>query len=228
MNDRIAIFDFCETLVPYQSADAFVNYVIDGKKSLRICLVRLARRFVSIPFAHELFAKLFPVPTIEKRLLVYLLKGEKYTDLCERAEAFYKQKIVPSLIPEIKTILLSRLQSDWKVFIVSGGIDLYLNHLSDDFDIAPHNIISTHLEFDSKGICRGKILGLDCMGKNKLLNVEIMKDKQNYIEVYSDSRSDLPLLMWADEAFVVRESSKKSWVKQYNYDFKEIIWKQQN
>ena len=71
----------------------------------------------------------------------------------------------------------------------------------------------------------GFFLGKDCLFQQKVVLIE-KYIKDNHLKfsetiAYSDSKTDLPLLQWADEAIVVSKNESQAWAS--SYGFKEII-----
>ena len=122
-NRKIALFDFCETLANFQTADAFVKYVISKdyikiKKGfnyyLQILLFKL--KISSILFHLGI--------NINKFLLLNNLKGLNYELLSNEAEKYYKDVIKPNLIKETLFELEKLKKEHYEIVIVSGGYDI--------------------------------------------------------------------------------------------------------
>ncbi len=221
----LALFDFCETLVSFQTAGAYVDFV--RKKSAAAKMQQLNRIRMQLKKLKiiTLMNKFFPYSNIEKKIELYQLKGCSKKMLEQYAAEYYENKIAPCLIPELVTEINHRKNEGYELAIVSGGYSIYLQYFARAFNI-PH-IIATDIEFDHNNICTGKIKGQDCMYQHKINRVEdyffsANLDKKNVI-VYSDSITDLPLLKWAGTAVVVSKNETQSWAMQQR--FSEIIWK---
>ena len=218
---KIALFDFCETIANFQTADAFVDFVRfnENKKSIkqwkRLHSILKRTKIVKI------LSLLFPQHSINKRIYAMQLRGLSYDRLNELAKDYYKQVICQNLIPDVLNELIKLRNEGYRILLVSGGYDLYLNYFAEDYSINSKDVISTKFYFKG-GICTGMFDGKDCMGKEKVirLNQHIIKDRY-YSIAFSDSKSDIPMLDWADEGIVIRKSSNNKWNKKY----KEIIWK---
>ena len=213
--EKIALFDFCDTLVSFQTANEYVRFYIKHHASFAVKLRHICYLLMSITGLVSRMENRAPDKNIRKRMLLWQLKGCPIKRMEQAAMEYYQQRIKPCLI--IETIHeLTRLQKEgWRILIVSGGYDLYINHFALEFGISENDVISNHLVFIN-GIFSGRY-DVDCMGSKK---VEILNDKfnrKNYdVIAYSDSESDLPMLLWADTAIVI----SKSWAK--NYNFQEI------
>lgn len=219
--NKVALFDFCETLVSFQTADAFVDYVREKLNDARMYkLERMQnslRRLKIIQIIEKITRYRF---SINKRVKLWQLKGHDFAELQELAREYYRERIKPNIIPDILEEMLELKSHDYSVMLVSGGYDLYLKYFVDEYALS--GVISTKIGFDNN-VCTGKFDGIDCLGegKIKLLNL-YYPSKPQYSVAFSDSISDLPFLKWVDQGFVISCSKHQSWSK--NNDLKEIIW----
>ncbi len=217
------VFDFCETLVNLQSADAFIAYVIKGKMKFWrrlwsgvILIFQKCRFFV-------LAQKMFPIYNLEKRMRMFLLRGISKADLDVLANEFVNTILVPAENAALVSRMKAHLAKGDKVQISSGGIGVYLRFWSSKYGI--ETVDATELEYRDNR-CTGFMLGRDCLYGEKVqrLNGRLHLDSAltNLERVsYSDSITDLPLLNWANEAWVVSYDKGRSWVK--NYNLKELV-----
>lgn len=223
INKQIVIFDFCETLVDFQTADAFVDYVRNNLKldiiNRRESIGKWIRSLRIVGYADALVFH----QSILKRLKLWQLKGIPEKKMKELAAGYYNQQIKPHLIGDTLELLKKHQKEGCQIWLVSGGYGIYLNYFSQDYGI--DQTISSDLEF-RKGISTGKMKGLDCMrnSKVKLLykNLTNTIDDYRIVASYSDSKTDVPILNVAEQGIVVSRKPQ-SWVKKTKY--KEIIWK---
>jgi len=169
--------------------------------------------------------KLYPDNTIHKRLVLYQLKGLSYSELDRLAKAYYEECLYPSIIPEIQKRLLKHVELGDTVWIVSGGYDIYIKYFVEAFRLAGY--VSTKIAFSGEGVCRGRFDGIDCMRENKVCLLRqhlgsVLSEVETKTLAYSDSSSDLPLLLMVSEGYVVSKGKTQQWSKQNN--LKEIIW----
>ena len=89
--EKVAFFDFCETLVDFQTADAFCDYVRERTKKTKMFKIEkniiLLKKIYLLPILQKLFRK---YGSIEKKLKAYELKGFNYSDLDEYAKKYYE------------------------------------------------------------------------------------------------------------------------------------------
>jgi len=160
--------------------------------------------------------------SVNKRLKLYQLKGVSQQILEELALDYYRYRVKPNLI-EATNKLISQLKGcGFQVLLVSGGYDVYLKYFVEEYHL--DGMLSSSIEIKD-GVCTGKMNGLDCMRENKISMIEmVFKDRPDYVVAYSDSLSDLPLLLWADKGVAVSRVKSQNWAKLYK--FEEIIWEE--
>ena len=223
---KLALFDFCETLVTIQSADRFIDFVRENKRYTFMFLVEYIRVFlINIRF-FIILDKLHQNNILHKKLKLYQLRGIKRSSLEKLARDYYKKSLKNRLIPEVISELKQKQIKGYRAVIVSGGYSIYIRYFAKDFGIDAEDVIATDILFDKKDICKGKIKGVDCMKKNKIIklkqkikNIADFNLKDSFS--YSDSLSDLALLKFVGNGVVVSKK-KKTWAKKNK--FKEIIW----
>lgn len=218
---KIVFFDFCGTLVPFQSAPRYINFVVDNyprKAALRRRKIRTILEKLHMPHHLERFSK-----GLIKRKEIELcpLKGYKEEVLNEAAQRFYAEVIKPNLIPEVMKEYHRYQQEGYRVVLISGGFGIYLRYFAEEHGIDKNDVISSNVQI-KRGKATGKLEGLDCMGQNKVILLEQQFDKDKiYSEAISDSPSDLPLLKWVNRGIAV--CPIPTWNKQYGFDV--IYWK---
>lgn len=223
---KVAIFDFCETLVNFQTADRFVEFVI---KRYPCFYSSLFRHIYHICFCLGIVSYIerrYPSLSFSKRFVLYMLKGYSKTLLDKAAKEYYYEVIKPNLITRLITELKEKQNNDFIIYIVSGGYSTYIKYFAEDFGINSTHIISTRIKFE-KNRCTGTFDGPDCMNKEKVLLLnKLFGDMSNIFSIaYSDSSSDIPMLEWATEGVVVRK--KGDLVKNFNNNrFRQIVWEE--
>jgi len=217
---KIIIFDFCETLVDFQTADAFVEYVCMHSDyypiRLRMCINRILNK-ARILDVLEILTKW--KKSYHKKACLWQIKGLSKRELEDLSLGYYEEKVRPHLIDKTNAILRDYLSQNVPVWIVSGGYDIYLQHFAREFGIG--RIISSRLKF-REGVFTGFLDGLDCLHENKvrLLNQYLTKDV-NILASYSDSITDIPILRIAEKSYVISRKHQE-WINKYK--FNEIIW----
>lgn len=222
---KLALYDFCDTLVSFQTADAFVDYVrrLDGNLYMRFLNIIL--KACSKARIIAVLNKFFPGIAFSKKLKLLQLRGFKFETLNKLAELYYNEKIRPNLIIPVMSSMKKNVNEDFEICIVSAGYSIYLKYFAEDHNIK--HIISTEIAFEhSGGRCLGTISGRDCIHLEKVnrLKAYFAGQNVNYDESisYSDSKTDLPLLLFTGNGVVVSRTNSQSWSHQYK--FNEIIW----
>lgn len=200
----LVIYDFCDTLIDFQSANSFVYYVFKkaGSKSRFVELLRrIMARFHLFSFANLFYRHM----SVNKALLLYQLKGYTKSELQNYAKLFYQEMVKPNLQDK----LIKKLQSDLCkgniVAIASGGYDIYLDLFCRDFGIS--HLICSSLVFEND-VFTGRVYE-DCIGVKKRDMVtkhfgrKELQDSFSKVIFYSDSKSDIPLFMLCTKKYVV-------------------------
>jgi len=219
---KIALFDFCETIVKFQTADAFVHFVRNQSKDRRMNFINKIHSFLVKSRIFAIVEHIFPKSSLNKRLILLQLKGFSKSNLRDYAKLYYHNKIKQAFI---KTILFEpnkKKEEGYKVIVVSGGYDIYLNYFVEEFKL--DGLISTKIKFNKSNICTGEINGIDCLWSNKvkLLKSYFLKEKIDFSNsfAYTDSITDLPMLNWVQNGIVVSNNNIQNWMKKY----KIILW----
>lgn len=220
--EKIVFFDFCETLVNFQTADAYVDYVREKSQSKRMARMEAIRRWL---YSHHIISLLdivkFNNYPINKRIKLFQLKGFSDVELETFAKGYYYNQVAPNIIQPILKEMQKYQMTGYKVVIVSGGYDIYLKYFAKEYGV--EKVISTRIEFNSNNKCTGRFCGFDCLNQNKVILLNRTFNKQDIeSKAFSDSKSDIPFLSWANEGIVISREKHQRWIEEYN--FKEIIW----
>jgi HAD superfamily hydrolase (TIGR01490 family) len=220
---KLGIFDFCETLVSFQTADAFIDYV---RKIEGTFFMRFLEKALFILIKVKLIAafnKFFPDLSIGKRLKLLQLRGFTFEKLDNLACLYFRDTIKPNLIDPILEEMRKLAQQGYEICLVSAGYSIYLKYFACENHI--NHIISTEIAFNNNR-CNGTMLGKDCINNEKVIRIKKYFADQNVdfhdSISFSDSITDLPLLLFAGQGVVISHNQSQKWCHQYN--FKEIVW----
>ena len=207
MMKNLVLFDFCETLVSFQSADAFVKYFGQKKCHTRWLLFNFYARVVDFLMFKILGIK----KSYGKSIKLKTLSGFTRAEIRQVSQQFHDEQICPNLISDTMIYLKEHLAKADRVIIVSAGYYDYLQFFTNQFGI---ELVCTNLAYKND-ICQGAFETVDCIGEEKITFLQKTIDIESYdrsqIVVYSDSVSDLPLFNLADQTFVVlNKKSHKS------------------
>lgn len=218
-NDKVALFDFCETIVSFQTADAYVRYVQSHSKPTNTG-VRIIYNTLNQLRVLGVVRRLFPKGSIDKRFILRQMKGRGQKEMLDLAKDYYVQCIKPNFIEPI-LLELNRLQSEgYSCYIVSGGYDVYLKLFCEEYKL--DGLFCTTIGFKN-GVCTGAFVGKDCMFEHKIdyLKSLINDDCKKWI-AFSDSKTDLPMLEMVGTPIVVSKQRSQGWAEKRN--FKQLIW----
>lgn len=223
-NKTIAIFDFCETLINFQTADLFIEFIIKNENYYRYSWIVNFDKLLRSTRLLSLFNKIYPSFNLSKRLKLMQLRGLSENIIFDNAKKYFSESLILNTIPELYDLFKKHQANGDVIIIISGGYLPYLKVFSEIHGVK--YFFATEME-TKNGVITGNFLGKDCMSRQKIVVLEECI-KENKIEfnssiAYSDSITDLPLLKWADTAFVVSKITSQKWAKQNNLN--EIIVK---
>lgn len=217
--NKIALFDFCETIANFQTADAYVRYVQSHSVPTNIG-IRLLYNILNQSRVLGIVRRLKPKGSIDKRFILKQMNGRTYEEMDRLAEDYYNNMIKPNMIEPVVTEL-RRLQSEgYGIYVISAGYDIYLKYFVKDFKV--DGLLSTKIEFKD-GVCTGRFDGQDCMFDYKIdyINSMIKGDHSQWL-AFSDSITDLPMLELVGNPVVISRGKSQTWAEKKG--FKQIIW----
>lgn len=184
--------DICGTLVPFQTADVFIEYVLNNswKKYLLKILYLLGRSKVLTKFGYK-----------RKFISLKLLNGMTRIELNIISKKFVEENLIPNLNNKILDFIK---ENKSKVIIISGGYDIYLKYLKEY--IHAEELVCTRLKFENNKFI-GKIEGIDCVGINKIILLKENNLLNDIIfeetAIFADSFSDLPIFALGKYKFIL-------------------------
>ena len=221
---EVVFYDFCDTLVSFQTANAFVRFVLNKSNNSNNS-IEFFRKFIIKCRLTRIINLFYKRISVNKALLLRQLKGQSYDTLNKMAYEFYTTEIKPRLIKPV----INRLEKDIRehniIIIISGGYDIYLKYFVKEFKIS--HLICSELRFQ-KDIFMGSLLDSDCMGKEKVKRIRAYSGlhlTDDFKKVcYSDSLSDLPLFEFCDERnLVIKRNQKINLQSFHKLSFNKII-----
>lgn len=224
---NIAVYDFCSTIVSFETADEFIHYIRSGTARKRMVRTEKARLFLNRTKLMAIFELLRHKMGIEfslnKKMVLSELKGMSREEINLYARSYYEERIKPKLIPEIVNLLTDQKKHNYKIVIVSAAYEPYLRYFAEEY--AVDELITNIFLYDEKDRFTGRLAQDDCKGMNKLKRLrERIPDLTEYSTsyAYGDSESDHFVLEAVDNGVVVSHNSESLWNKKYR--FKEITW----
>ncbi|MDR3286126.1 MAG: HAD-IB family hydrolase [Prevotellaceae bacterium] len=221
MENKLAFFDFCGTIIKFQTADRFIDFCSKNLK-FNNTFVGYIHKILNKLRILSVLTKFFPLCAISKRLKLLIIRGIPYEKLEKLAERYYIEELKPAIILSVVSEMTKKKKNGYKIWIVSGGYDIYIKYFIADFHL--DGLIATQIRFNKKGYCCGRIAGIDCMNTNKVKMIEekISNIKKSTTFAYSDSISDISLLKWVENGVVVSKNKSQLWAKKNNLE--EIVW----
>lgn len=216
---KLVIFDFCGTLIRFQTADRYVKFCVERLKENNTVQWRCGLiKMMDTLRIFKIYYHIRPKNNWRKQMVLWQLKGVPYDKCDALAKAYFEEELLPNIVPPLVELLKKHIDAKDRVCILSGGYDIYIKYFAQYFGVK--EIICSKIAFEND-ICSGKMEGLDCMRENKLSYIKPLMVGASII-CYTDSQSDLPLLKLVDEPIVVSRIIPQQWATQQN--FKQIIW----
>ena len=209
---KVALIDFCGTVVDFPTAVAFTHFVAAEMPTRHAHRTDRVIAWLHRLRVTGLVRHLFPALSVVKRLNAYKLKGYTHGQLTALAARYYEERNKPHLIIEVLDELERLRGKGYRLVIVSGAFDIYVNYFAQEMGI--NDVLATRLKFNDKDVCMGCFDGPDLMGKRKLKAVDTLLGKNvNRLRwfTFSDSCEDLPLLRLAPSATVVSHGEPQAW-----------------
>ncbi len=210
-SDKIALFDFCGTIVDFQSGNPYVFYVLNELNSPVLNLKNRIRK-IKLKLMRKINKNF-----LDKNDILYLLKGINYDDLDRFALEYYIKIVRPRFYSKILNKIQKLKAEGYKIYIVSAGYEIYLKYFVQEYGL--DGVIATKIKFDKDNNCLGIFDGKDCIKEekpvyiNKYLNSEIQDSKK--VIGFTDSCTDIPMLKMCTERYVVTHN-KESWMEDMN------------
>lgn len=218
MKDKIALFDFCETLADFQTFDPFMEYVLEKEHVGGFLLKNRIFKLFSY-----ILSKVKPGFYLYKRWLISSTKGLKLETMQQRGKEYYNTVVKPRLIKDVINELQQCKAEGMKIGIISAGCNLYIDVFAEQF--AVDYVVTNNFAFD-KGVCKGMLANEDCCRSHKLTMWAEYKNEHDIngeeIVGYSDSSTDIPMLSICKEKVAISYRTHQLWVTK---GYREIIWK---
>ena len=219
-NKRLVIFDFCGTLISFQTADRYVEFCVRRLQDNKV--VQRRHRVIRLMDKLRIFKiynRICRGNNWRKRMILWQLKGISFEQCDQFAKAYFEEELLPNVVAPVVEKLKEHLAQKERVVILSGGYDIYIKYFAAHFGIREY--VSSKIAFE-KNRCLGKMDGKDCMRANKIEYLRPLLKGETTI-CYTDSVSDLPILKLVDQPIVVSKDAQQQWAIEHKYQ--QIIWK---
>jgi len=189
--DRIAVFDFDNTLSTKSSTIPFLRHL--HKHDFFFQFIQV------LPTALLFQTKFLGIDDLNTAFVRQFIKGLSKKQLLTFAESFNKH-YMPNIL---NTIAMQRLQWHKKkldfCLLATSAYNVYI-----DAWAAQHGfdaVVSTKIEFDNKDLATGKLERPSCYGKEKLKRVRELIGQKEITYAYGDSKGDKQILEVAKNAY---------------------------
>lgn len=222
---KVAIFDFCQTLCDFETADPYLNYLYQNSQtknnSLWMSFVHKLTNASIVGLLFDVLWHFFHI-SLKKQVLTYGINKSNKEEITHLSKQFYELRVKTHLIPQTISLLKDYQLRGYSIAVVSASFSDFLVYFAEEYKV--DLLVANHLLYDKKGFCLGRIQKPDCIYKKKVFLYNQAATGCNYCVDYSygDSKSDIPILSIAKTGIVVSHRNHKSWVN--NTKFKELIW----
>ena len=198
--NKVALFDFCGTVVSLQTADSFTSFVLKREKKYISYLLTLL--FQNKFYLFIKYKLLRNTKSDKYRMLKYL-KGITRKKIFQYSGEF--AKYLKGLKIKDVEIHFQDLndKEDIRIFIISAGYECYIKEFYDE----KVTVIANRFIFDEEYFT-GEIEGNDCIGNEKIkrlskeIDLNLIDQENSY--AYSDSLSDLPLFQLVKNNYFIK------------------------
>lgn len=225
---NIAIYDFCQTLVDFETADEFINYIRSIEKKPRMMIIEFFRLVLKktkvLSVVERIKRRSHPNYSYNKRIILSEIKGLKKKQIDKYASLYYENVIKKHFISKTLNQLIEEKNEGYLIVVVSAAYEPYLQLFAAEYNI--DYLITNSFEYDLNGRYKAKLID-DCIGENKVrffLNEFPEFDKSDYDNsvAYGDSKSDIPILSIVEKGYVVSPKKSKNWAKENGLE--DFIW----
>lgn len=192
MRNGIAFFDFDGTIT---TKDTFLEFIRFSKGNQRFYTGLL----LNLPYLIAFKIKLIPNQKAKEKVLQFFFKDAPVADFQEQC-ALFARKILPKLIRPKAIEEIKKLQQEGTVVVVvSASAENWIQSWVHDFGV---ELIASRLEVID-GRLTGRLIGINCRGKEKVRRILEKYTVSDYAEVYAygDSKGDEEMLKLAKYAF---------------------------
>ena len=218
----IAIFDLDETLTKKGTWGRFVTGTLKGEP------LKWTPFLATSIFSQALYMLKFgPREHVKENMMRWTLSGRTRTELEQLASDFADYEASEGLRTRAKAMVEKHRAAGDRIIIASAAVDLIVDPIAERLDIAER--VCTKMAYNSDDRLSRKLGGMNCYGAGKLIMVqEYLEQDPNFdraqvhITMYSDSRSDLDIMRWADVGIAVNPSPRLAKVtEQYGFEIQD-------
>lgn len=188
---EIAVFDFDKTLSTKSSTIPFLRYL--HQKSF------LKKFIPTLPTAILFELKRKDIDALNTVFVKHFFEGMQQYFLFEKGAKFNRE-IMPTLLnpAAINRLQWHKKRADY-CLLATSAYDIYINDWA--FHFGFDAVVSTEIEFDTKGLATGGLATLSCYGEEKLRRINKLIKNRTISYAYGDSGGDKQMLEVATHAY---------------------------
>ena len=202
------VVDLCGTLITENTTHAFLRWLS----------LRGAARFYSgvglSPAVSLLDSK--TGWNIARRLQVFSTQGMSRALLYEEGLEYVRNRLKTHVNARVLGDIREAQRRSVPVYLATSTLDPIADAVFKELELT--NMVCSQLEFDSSGICTGR-LALDLLGKKWRALSRLVSDEDRELVVYTDNPEDTDLMEQASHVFYVgkRESVRVQSVSNFTF-----------
>jgi HAD superfamily hydrolase (TIGR01490 family) len=198
LQSRLVVFDLDGTIT-YK--DTFLPFVI----GFFVRRPRLRLTLLWLPVSVFLYAiRRLSAGALKQRFCQAFLGGAPVDSILAWAQTFAKRVASQGCRPHILARIEEFKRQGARLILLSASPDIYVREIANELGIS--EVISTEVEIGMKRFS-GKVIGENCKGAEKLHRLKAHLNGlsgQVSVVAFGDRTSDLPVLRWAGEGWLVR------------------------
>lgn len=210
---RAALFDLDRTLVRKETATLYVKWQREVGRATTRDLLR------TMYWVAQYTLGIIDAPAVAARA-VATLAGKPEREMIEECESWFRSHVLAHVADEGRRAVARHLEAGDLVAIVTGATPYVARPLARTLGI--EHVVASELEVDAAGAFTGRPVDPLCYGEGKVVRAAKLADANGFhleeAVFYTDSLTDLPLLLRVGEPIVVnpdprlrRLAKKKRW-----------------
>lgn len=190
----LVLFDFDGTLCKTDSYSAFLKYIVPKRQFYWRCC-RLLPQIIGYYLGY------YPAHLLRPKLTRQILNGLTIAHLNTKLPTYMTQ-VLAQLNPEVYARLQWHQQQQHEIFIVSAGLNIYLEAIAQALDV---QLICSELK-THPFILTGEYQTADCSNLEKVTRIKQRLSLKNfdYIYAYGNSIEDYEMLQIAHHAYLIK------------------------
>lgn len=197
---KIALFDICDTILPFNSTYKFIEYLYPNKK--------LPQKYILFKILNKVVYKTIKLDLI-RLYNIRLLRYFSRNDLNINAKTFIQES-------KFNNIIIDKIndmkKENYEVILLSATIDPIASQLTQYLKLDGYH--STSLNFNNDNVCLG-LIGTDLLSQKS----DIIKNYKNngyHITFFTDNKSDENCIKECNKFVAVIPRNRKNNIKYWN------------